>query len=508
MKFIRKLFFNRMVILATAFISQLLFLLSMLWFLSDYSQLFYGINLLISTLAILKIVYDDINPAYKLAWVLPIALMPIFGGVFYITFSGNQLSKKEKRKMYVIEQETKKCLNIDSKNVEYAETIDPYGAQQMRYIEEYGPYPSYQNTETTYFPIGEENFADMIIELKKAKKFIFMEYFIVEQGYMWDSILDILKEKVKEGVDVRVIYDDLGCSLKLPHKYHKTIRSYGIKCEVFNPLIPIISSKYNTRDHRKILVIDGLIGFTGGINLADEYINKIERLGHWKDMGIKLRGEAVWSFTVMFLTLWDYLSGDDTDTISFKAKQPDISAQGFVLPYSDNPLDHEAVGENVYINMINKAKKYVYITTPYLIISSEMITALCNAAKSGVDVKIITPHIPDKWYVHMVSRSYYEILMKSGVEIHEYEPGFMHGKNFVVDDMYAVVGTINMDFRSLYLHFECGVWMMNTHSVMDVKNDYEKTLEKCIKISSDNFASISWFKILCALVLRLFAPLM
>ncbi|MCH4889828.1 cardiolipin synthase [Acidaminobacter sp. JC074] len=508
MKFIRKIFFNRIIILATAFLSQLMFLISMLWLLSDYSQLFYGINLLISTLAILKIVYDDTNPAYKLAWALPIALMPIFGGVFYITFSGNQLSRKEKEKMGVIENKTKSLLEVDPSHLEAARDIDPYGSQQMNYLETYGPYPSYVNTDTTYYPIGEKNYEDMIIELKKAKKFIFMEYFIVERGYMWDSILEILKEKVKEGVDVRVVYDDLGCSLKLPHKYYKKIRSYGIKCEVFNPLVPIISSKYNTRDHRKILVIDGLVAFTGGLNIADEYINKIERLGHWKDMGIKLRGDAVWSFTVMFLTLWDYLSGDDTDITQFKVKQDTITEKGFVLPYSDNPLDNESVGENVYINMINKAKDYVYITTPYLIISSEMITALCNASKSGVDVRIITPHIPDKWYVHMVSQSYYEVLLKNGVKIFEYEPGFMHGKNFVVDDMYAVVGTINMDFRSLYLHFECGVWMMNTKTVLDVKEDYIDTLDKSVEITMEDLQNVGWFKILCALVLRLFAPLM
>lgn len=505
MSVLKKLIFNRMAMLGVAFVLQLLFLLAMLDFLSQYSQVFYFIGITISILAMLKIIYDDSNFAYKLVWIVSISILPIFGGIFYISFSGNQLSNKEKKRMNIIEERTKELLPINHDLTE--DMAHSHDVQHINYLQNYGPYPGYTGNETLYFPTGESNYVDMLEELSKAEKFIFIEYFIIEEGQMWQGILDILIEKASKGVDVRVIYDDLGCSTKLPHKYHKWLRKKHIKCEKFNPLVPVISSKYNTRDHRKIMVIDGHTAYTGGINLADEYINKVERFGHWKDMGIKIKGTAVWSFTTMFLTLWDYLSKEITDVEKFRS---DVTGKekGIVIPYSDNPLDNESVGENVYLNLINKAKDYVYITTPYLVISSEMMTALCNAAKNGVDVRIITPHHPDKWYVHQVSRSYYDKLIRNGVGIYEYEPGFMHGKNFVVDDRYAVVGTINLDFRSLYLHFECGLWMMDTESVMDVKKDFDETLKKCIHIDAKMFREMNWFKKLIGIVLRLYAPLM
>lgn len=316
MKVLKKILFNRIVMLGIAFILQLLFLLAMLDFLRQYSQVFYFIGITISTLAILKIIYDDTNSAYKLVWIVSITLLPIFGGIFYISFSGNQLSKKEKKKMNSIEERTRKLLPVNEKILDASmQSVD---AQHIRYLQNYGPYPAYKNTQTKYFPTGEDNYNDMLIALSQAKKYIFIEYFIIEEGEMWQGILDILLQKVDEGVDVRVIYDDLGCYVKLPHRYHKWLRNQGIKCEKFNPLVPIISSKYNTRDHRKIMVIDGQTAYTGGINLADEYINKVERFGHWKDMGIKITGEGVWSFTTMFLTLWDYLSDEMTDIERFK----------------------------------------------------------------------------------------------------------------------------------------------------------------------------------------------
>ncbi len=508
MKLIRKIFFNRVMMIGAAILLQFLFLLAMLAFLRNYSQIFYGIGLGISMLAVLWIIYNDLNPAYKIGWIITITLVPIFGGLFYLSFGGNQLSRKEKKRMKHIEEQTIKLLPKNEDVLDQLRSKDHKGAQQAKYIQDYGPYPIYNNTACEYFKLGDDNFIKMKEDLKLAEKFIFIEYFIIEEGQMWQEILDILIDKVKLGVDVRVVYDDLGCSLKLPHKYFKHLRSIGIKCEVFNPLIPIISSKYNTRDHRKIMVIDGCVAYTGGINLADEYINVVEKLGHWKDMGIRLEGEAVWNFTVMFLTSWDYLTREDSNFEDFRYTGDLVEKQGYILPYSDNPLDNESIGENVYLNMINKAERYLYITTPYLIITYEMVTALCNAAKTGVDVKIIMPHIPDKWYVHYVSWSFYDQLMKNGVEILEYEPGFMHGKNFVCDDQYAVVGTINMDFRSLYLHFECGVWMQNTPIIEEIKNDFIETSQKCIKITHDDLRQVGFLKILFGLILRVFAPLM
>lgn len=335
-----------------------------------------------------------------------------------------------------------------------------------------------------------------------------MEYFIIQEGKMWNTILDILKEKAAQGVDIRVIYDDMGCIMTLPNGYNKKLESYGIKCSVFNPFVPILSSKFNTRDHRKICVIDGNVGFTGGINLADEYINAYEKHGHWKDTSVMLKGEGVFALTAMFLSMWDYLHGEKEDYSKYYPTEWDTSAPGYVQPFTDNPLDDEAVGETVYLNLINKAKHYVYITTPYLILDSEMITALSIAAKSGVDVRIITPHIADKWYVHAVSRAHYEILTEAGVKIYEYTPGFIHAKTFVVDDDYAVVGTINLDYRSLYLHFECAAWMYQTDSVAAVKEDFFKTQQLSQEITLEECRKVSFARKLGRSVLRVFAPLM
>ena len=305
---------------------------------------------------------------------------------------------------------------------------DTAAEKQANYLFNYGGYPVYKNTKTTYFPIGEDKFASMIEELEKAERFIFLEYFIVAEGKMWNTILDILERKVKQGVDVRLIYDDIGCLLTLPYKYNEELERRGIKCKVFNKFSPVWSAKMNNRDHRKILVIDGHTAYTGGINLADEYINEYEKYGHWKDSAVMLKGEGVWSFTMMFLAMWNYLSQTKPDEYSWymprREEIKDFTTEGLVVPFTDSPLDDEPVGENVYLNIINSAEDYVYITTPYLVIDNEMQTALVLAAKSGVDVRIITPHIPDKWFVHAVTRAHYRKLVKHGVKIYEYTPPY------------------------------------------------------------------------------------
>ncbi|HWR61453.1 MAG TPA: phospholipase D-like domain-containing protein, partial [Clostridia bacterium] len=332
-----------------------------------------------------------------------------------------------------------------------------------------------------------------------------------DKGVMWNSILEILKEKAAQGLDVRVIYDDVGCLMTLPYGYEKELGRMGIKCYVFNPFVPVLSIRLNNRDHRKIAIIDGHTAFTGGINLADEYINAYEKHGHWKDAAIVLHGEAVWSLTVMFLSMWSFLSKTNESYEEFKppvAYCRSIEAEGYVQPYADSPLDDESVGESVYLNLIGEAQEYVYISTPYLILDNEMSAALCLAAKRGVDVRIVTPHIADKWYVHSVSRSNYQVLLDSGVKIYEYTPGFIHSKTFVVDDVFAVVGTINLDYRSLFLHFECGVWMYRTKSVLEVKSDYLQMLQICQSITPDYNRNLSWHKRLGRTILKLFAPLM
>ncbi len=325
---------------------------------------------------------------------------------------------------------------------------------------------------------------------------------------MWGDMLEILKEKAAQGVDVRMIYDDLGCVLTLPHHYDQKLEQMGVKCCVFNPFKPVLSSHFNHRDHRKILVVDGQIAFTGGINLADEYINAYPKYGHWKDTAIQLEGSAAWNMTVMFLTMWDFLRGMDEDVGDFYPQFPALQSTDVVQPFSDSPLDQEPVSETVYLHLINRADRYLYINTPYLVIDNETTTALTAAAKRGVDVRIITPHIPDKWFVHAVTRANYELLAQAGVKIFEYTPGFDHAKTIVAYDLWGVVGTINMDFRSLYLHFECGVLLYGGDTVLSIKNDFLQTLRRCQKISLEDCRSAKWYQKLTRALLRMFAPLM
>ncbi len=506
-KFLRFLT-QRVVLTALLIVIQALLLFGIIWKLNNYFVYFYAASVLLSLLLTLRIINNKSNPAFKIAWLIPILLFPVLGGLVYLVFGSDRTGKYIRNKMGRIEKEMQDGISKANER-SGIEKMPPDVVNQSHYISNSAHCPPYKNTTVEYLPMGEVKFERMVQELKKAKRYIFMEYFIIQEGTMWNTILDVLEEKAKEGVDVRVIYDDMGCILTLPTGYEKTLREKGIQCQIFNPFIPILSSHFNTRDHRKICVIDGNVGFTGGINLADEYINGYEKHGHWKDTAILLKGEAVFSLTTMFLSMWDYLiKKEGEDYAAYYPDSWDENAQGIVQPFADNPLDDEAVGETVYLNLINKAKRYVYITTPYLILSNEMVTAMNTAAKSGVDVRIITPHVPDKWYVHAVSRSYYEMLVEAGVKIYEYTPGFVHAKTFVVDDEYAVVGTINLDYRSLYLHFECAAWMYKASCVTDVRDDFLKTQQMSQEITLEECRNISIPRRLGRSVLRVLAPLM
>ena len=499
---------QRVVLTALLIVLQALLLFGIIWKLNNYFVYFYAASVLLSLLLTLRIINNKSNPAFKIAWLIPILLFPVLGGLVYLVFGSDRTGKYIRNKMGRIEKEMQDGISKANER-SGIEQMPPDVVNQSHYISNSAHCPPYKNTTVEYLPMGEVKFERMVQELKKAKRYIFMEYFIIQEGTMWNTILDVLEEKAKEGVDVRVIYDDMGCILTLPTGYEKTLREKGIQCQIFNPFIPILSSHFNTRDHRKICVIDGNVGFTGGINLADEYINGYEKHGHWKDTAILLKGEAVFSLTTMFLSMWDYLiKKEGEDYAAYYPDSWDENAQGIVQPFADNPLDDEAVGETVYLNLINKAKRYVYITTPYLILSNEMVTAMNTAAKSGVDVRIITPHVPDKWYVHAVSRSYYEMLVEAGVKIYEYTPGFVHAKTFVVDDEYAVVGTINLDYRSLYLHFECAAWMYKASCVTDVRDDFLKTQQMSQEITLEECRNISIPRRLGRSVLRVLAPLM
>ena len=370
-------------------------------------------------------------------------------------------------------------------------------------------FPVTKNNNINYYKLGEIAYPEMLKELKNAKKFIFLEYFIIKNGTMWSEILKILEEKAKEGLDVRLIYDDMGCIALLPTSYPKQMEEKGIKCIAFNKLNPFLGVIMNNRDHRKMMIIDGKTVFSGGMNLADEYINLEHPYGKWKDNGIKITGEAVWNFTIMFLNMWNSYRKDDEDYKKYKYdfSKENLEQNGYTIPYGETPLDNEIVGENVYLNIINQAQKYVYIMTPYLIIDTDMINSLILAAKRGVDVRIVVPGIPDKKIVYSLTTSYFETLIKNGVKIYKYTPGFVHSKVFVSDDNIATVGTINLDYRSLYLHFECGVFMQDVEEIKNVKKDLVDTIEESHFVSKKE-AMPKLLKSVWQAVLRLFAPLM
>lgn len=505
-----KFLFHRIALIGLLILFQMALLVLIILQFNEYFDEFFWFCQLLSLAAVIRVISNRSNPGYKIAWISLIAIVPMFGVIFYFLFGRNQLSRRMKKSMAAISQKTCEALKGHGKTFTALWETDPTAAGQSRYIQNYAFCPVFQKTESEYLPIGEAKFERMVVELKKAERYIFLEYFIVEAGLMWDTILEILVEKVRQGITVRMLYDDFGCMLTLPYRYDRHLESLGIHCHSFNPFVPVMTTLLNNRDHRKICVIDGKVGFTGGVNLADEYINKVVKHGHWKDCAVLLRGEAVWSLTVMFLTMWNYVAGTDEDYFDFMPNYAAMAVadDGFVQPFTDNPLDNEPTGETVYFNMIVRANRYIYINTPYLIIGNEMVTALCNSAKSGVDVRIVTPHIPDKAYVHSVTRAYYEVLIESGVKIYEYTPGFIHSKTFAVDDEYGIVGTINLDYRSLYLHFECATWLYKTKSVLQIKEDFLKTLEACQRITLKDCQNVPWYRRLGRSLLRIFAPLM
>lgn len=504
-----KFLLRRMVIVAGSIILQIFWIIAIANSVGmRYEFLNYFLQL-VSIVVVVYIVNKEENPAYKLAWVIPILIFPIFGGVLYIMLGNKQPSKNLRIKVEQSIDDMDFLLVQDEKIMEDFTKKSPMAANQSAYINDYGGYPIYQNSSAKYYSSGESMFEDLIVELKNAKHYIFMEFFIVAEGYMWDTILDILKERVDSGVEVRFMYDDVGCVDLLPYKYYKKLEKVGIQAIPFNPIIPFVSTAWNNRDHRKVVVIDGHMAFTGGLNLADEYINRIERFGYWKDAGLQVVGDAVWNFTVMFLQVWNALRPTDIGFGAFVPHgyyKPEFIDDGFIQPFADNPLDRETVGENVYLNIINAAVEYVYIYTPYLVIDNEMMTALCLAAKRGVNVRIVTPSIPDKKTVFLLTQSYYHQLVEAGVYIYEYSPGFIHSKCFLSDDKVGVVGTINCDFRSLYLHFENGVFMYECEALKELKADFLDTFEKSERITHEK-CEPSVPKALAQSVLRVLAPL-
>ena len=507
---ILKVLLRRLVIVGVVIVLQIAWLIWLAQVIGEHSKFIeWGLQL-VSVAVVIYIVNKEENPAYKLAWTIPILIFPIFGGLLYLTLGNKTPAKKLRLELERSLGETDFLLSQSESVMNNLRQRSPQAAAQAKYIDTSGGYPIYQNSSAKYYPSGEAMFEEMIEDLKKAKYYIFMEFFIVEEGYMWNTILEILKERVDDGVEVRFMYDDVGCVDLLPYKYYKELERCGISCVAFNPIIPLVSTAWNNRDHRKVVVIDGHTAYTGGLNLADEYINRKERFGYWKDAGLKVIGDAVWNFTVMFLQVWNAIRKTDEGYGMFVPHghhEGRFVDDGFIQPYADNPLDTETVGENVYLNIINAATDYVYIYTPYLIIDNEMMTALCLASKRGVDVRIVTPGIPDKPTVFLLTQSYYAQLVEAGVKVYQYTPGFIHAKCFVSDDVIATVGTINMDYRSLYLHFENGVFMYHCLAVTEVKIDMLKTFKQCELITKEHCQG-NMVKRLMQSVLRVLAPLL
>ena len=502
--------FRRRVLVILVLLIQIAF---MVFLITGTSRYFFYVDLLFRVVSITVSVYvlnKQKKPAFKFIWLFLIMLFPLFGGFMYIFFHTQVYSRKLGKLIKKAEKNTAPFFLLPGNRLPDFIKKEAEFEAQANYLQNYAGYPVYMNTVQEYFPSGETFFKRVLEELEKAERYIFMEFFILKQGVMLDSIIAILLEKAKQGLDIRVIYDDLGCFMSLPADYRNYLEENGIKCFVFNPFKPILSSLQNNRDHRKIISIDGKVAFTGGLNLADEYINAVERFGHWKDAAIMLKGEGAWSFTLIFLQMWSLRQKEKDDyeaLYPWKESTCQIKSDGYVQPYADNPIDTENVGEHVYLQIINKAKKYLYINTPYLVVDDNLLSALTLSAKSGVDVRIITPYRWDKWYVAIASRSYYRQLIAAGVKVYEYSSGFNHGKTFVSDDRIATVGTSNLDFRSLYLHFECGVIVYRGSIIQDVKNDFLVTIPVSKTITEKDCAR-NVFQRIIPDVLRIFAPLM
>ena len=502
-------FFNRVINRATVTVA--LVLLQIGWLLWAFFSLTAGkvwVNAGLNVLSLfitLYLVRKDENSDYKIIWLVLIGMMPLLGGALYLAFGNKAPAKRMRQRMQAVERRHTADL---AQQPGQTDALDPASRGLSRYVSEYGPYPAWKNSTAKYYPCGEAMYPDLLADLEKAERFIFLEFFIVRTGKMWKGVEDILVRKAAQGVDVRLIYDDFGSLLGLPSDFVVQMERAHIRCIPFNPVVPLLSLVMNHRDHRKIVVIDGKVAYTGGINLADEYINAITRFGYWKDAGLRIEGTAVWNFTVMFLDFWNAFRPFEQDYSAFRPQLAVLPASdGVVQPYADSPLDEEPVAETVYLDILAQAQQYVYFYTPYLAIGEEMLDALRNAAKRGVDVRLVLPGIPDKKLVFRLSRSYYLPLLRAGVRIYEYTPGFLHAKCCVSDDRAAVVGSINMDYRSMFLHFECGVLLLQNSQVLALRDDVRRTLPQCREVQCADCRTGLAGTVLDS-VLRLLSPLM
>ena len=471
---------------------------------------YFGGSVVVTAAMVVYLLNSKMDNSAKITWMVVVAILPVVGVPLFFYVKSNAGHNLLRKRLMELETTLRPQLPQNREVVERLRRAEPGAASLAKYL--HGPgggFPVYENTAMTYFPSGEAKFAELLRQLDTAEKYIFVEYFIIDEGLFWGRVLEILARKAAEGVDVRVMYDGTCEFSTLPRDYPKRLEALGIRCKVFAPVTPFVSTHYNYRDHRKILVIDGRVGFTGGVNLADEYINHVEKYGRWKDAAVMLEGEGVRSMTALFLQMWSVLQEPEFEQF-LRPEVPAACAEGFVVPYGDCPLDGERVGEMVYIDLLNRARKYVHIITPYLILDGELETALRFAAERGVDVHLILPGVPDKRFAYALAKTHYKALLSSGVKISEWTPGFTHAKLVVMDGVEAVVGTINLDYRSLYHHFENAVWMRRVGSIRDMETDFQDTLACCRTVEATLQSVWQGKKLLrlMGLLLKVIAPLM
>ncbi len=503
-----RIVFSRTMIIVALLLVNFLLVFSFMFDLFQGLPILFGSMVVFTAIMELFVLNTREDPTVKLSWCVIIAVLPLFGAFlyFFVRFDPGHRAHK-----HLVNSSIQASLPYGEQHSALSEKIrqeDPELYNLTQYLSRQGHFPVYRNTSATYFPLGEDMFREMLIQLEKAENFIFMEYFLVARGQMWDSILEILQRKAQQGVEVRVMYDGMCAFVNLPYDYPKELEKMGIRCKMFSPVRPFVSTHYNNRDHRKITVIDGHTAFTGGINLEDCYINREVRYGHWKDTAVMVQGEAAQGFTRMFLQLWNATEKQRIFKPYLALPENLPEARGYVIPYGDSPTDAEQIGEMVYLHILNQARRYVYIMTPYLILDDKMVTALQFAAQRGVDVRIVLPHIPDKQSAFLLAKTHYRELIGAGVRIYEYTPGFVHAKVFLSDDICGVVGTINLDYRSLYHHFECGAYLHKVDALADIKADFADTMEKSQEITMAEVKKQSLLTRLSGKLLKIAAPLM
>ncbi len=502
--------FSRLGLIVLLLGIQVMYLFSMFqWFKDFLPHIWGGTALFTASMVLYLLNRRDLDPTSKITWLIVIMLLPVFGALLLWYTQSDIGHTTVKNRLSQLTEQTREYIPQSQETMEALCRENPGAASLARYIRRSGCYPVFDRTAVTFFPLGERKWEEMLRQLEQAEHFIFLEYFIIDEGLMWGKILEILARKAAAGVDVRVLYDGTCEFSTLPHDYPKRLGKLGIRCKMFAPATPFVSTHYNYRDHRKILVIDGHTAFNGGVNLADEYINHIDKFGHWKDTAVMLKGQAVKSFTLMFLEMWGLSEKvlEFDHFLSFPAR-PQEDARGFVLPYGDCPLDNDRVGERVYMDILNRAQRYVHIMSPYLILDDELETALKFAAERGVQVSLILPGIPDKAAPYSLAKTHYASLLESGVEIFEYTPGFVHAKVFVSDDREAVVGTINLDYRSLYHHFECATYLYGVECISEIEADFQATLGKCRQMTKETVKQEKLGLKVMGFVLKAIAPLM